>query len=60
MNVFNEQTLAALRTHGFENTAVFVEHITRLINILNVDSSNVGGRLNDPDRAVVNSVDDQV
>ena len=59
MNVFNEKTLAALRTHGFENTDVFAQHITRLINILNVGSPNVGGRFNDPDHAVVNSVDDQ-
>ena len=58
VNVFNEKTLADLRTNIYEDTSVFVEYVTRILNILNVGSPEIGGRLKDPDRAVVKSPDD--
>ena len=33
-------------------------YVTRLLNILNVGSPEIGGRLNDPDRAVAKNPDD--
>ena len=43
---------------NFEETAICVEHITKLWNILNVRSRYTGKRLNDIDREPINSVDD--
>ena len=43
---FNEKTVAALKIHGYTNTALFVKHITRLIKIMNVKSPRDSMRLN--------------
>ena len=58
MNVFNEKTVAVLKESDKTGTTIFVELVTRLINILNVKSPDVGYRLNDPDRKVFEDIDD--
>ena len=50
VNVFNEQTVAALNMYGYVDTATIVKLITRMWNVLNIKSSVYGIRLNDPDR----------
>ena len=58
MNVFNEKTVAVLKESDKTGTTIFVELVTRLINILNVKSPDVGYRLNDPDKKVFEATDD--
>ena len=58
MNVFNEKTIAVLKEMDKEGTTIFVEQVTRLINILNVKSPVVGKRLNDTDRETFQGTDD--
>ena len=49
-NVFNEKTSAELLCRGKTDTAVFVEAVTKLWNILNIKNPNKDKRLNDPHR----------
>ena len=57
VNVFNEKTSAVLRKRGNIGTAVFVENITKLFNMLNVKSPEAVRQLNDPDRALFSTYD---
>ena len=59
VNVFNEKTSAVLRKRGNIGTAVFVENMTNLFNMLNVKSPEAARQLNDPDRAVFSTYDDE-
>ena len=59
VNVFNEKTSAVLRKRGNIGTAVFVENITKLFNMLNVKSPEAARQLSDPDRAVFSTYDDE-
>ena len=59
LNIFNEKTVAALRLEGREETARFIELVTRMWNMLNIKSVNAGKRLNDPDRYAFTSSDDK-
>ena len=59
LNIFNEKTVAALRLEGREETARFIELVTRMWNMLNIKSVNAGKRLNDPDRYAFTSSDDE-
>ena len=47
-NAFNENTVAVLRLKGFNETATFVNLITKLWNVLNVNSPDKGRRLQHP------------
>ena len=49
-NVFNEKTVSALKIREMNDTATFVEHVTKMWNILNVRSTTKGFHLNDEDR----------
>ena len=49
-NVFNEKTIVALEERGMRGTAYFVKNVTRMWNILNIRSNEIGYRLNDQDR----------
>ena len=57
-DVFNEKTVAALKLKGFEETARFIDLITKLWNILNIKSPHKGRRLQDPLREPFTSPDD--
>ena len=57
-NIFNEKTIAALRKHGYDETSTFLSRVTRMWNILNVKSPDVGVRLNDPDRYTISDAND--
>ena len=57
-NIFNEKTIAALRMHGYDETSTFLSRVTRMWNILNVKSPDVGVRLNDPDRYTISDAND--
>ena len=50
LNIFNEKTVAALQIDGYEETATFVHHVTRLFHMLNVKDLYSGQAYNDPDR----------
>ena len=59
VNVFNDKTCAVLDGKvGMEGTAKFVKLITRMWNILNIRSRDIGIRLNDPDRLPVTDPND--
>ena len=58
LNVFNEKTIAALKQNNFDETAIFVEHVNKMWNILNVRSRYTGERLKDTNREPINSIDD--
>ena len=58
LNVFNEKTVAALKQNNFDETAIFVEHVNKMWNILNVRSRYTGERLKDTNREPINSTDD--
>ena len=58
LNVFNEKTVAASKQNNFDETAIFVEHVNKMWNILNVRSRYTGERLKDTDREPINSIDD--
>ena len=50
-NIFNEKTCVALDGKpGKEGAMKFVRYVTRMWNILNIRSTDIGYRLNDPDR----------
>ena len=57
-NVFNEKTIACLKRHGKEDTARFVEFVTRMWKILNIKSPYAGKNLNDKDREKITTTDD--
>ena len=57
-NIFNEKTIAASRMHGYDETSTFLSRVTRMWNILNVKSPDVGVCLNDPDRYTMSDADD--
>ena len=56
-NVFNEKTVAELTSHGYSDTAMFVEHVTRLWNCLNVKTTDAGRNLNDSNREPCRSLE---
>ena len=58
VNVFNEKTIARLKIHGKNDTARFVEFVTRMWNILNIKSPSAGRHLNDKDREKICAPDD--
>ena len=58
LQIFNEKTVAALKADGKLDTAIFVEYITRMWNILNTRSPSAALRLNDADRAPIKSIAD--
>ena len=58
LNLFNEKTVAVLRTDGNHGTATFVRHVTRLFHMLNVKNLYSGQAYNDPDREAYRSIDD--
>ena len=49
-NIFNEKTSVELLCRENTDTAVFVEAVTKLWNILNIKNPNTDKRLNDPHR----------
>ena len=57
-NVFNEKTVACLKTNGRTDTALFVELVTRMWKMLNIKSPDAAENLNDPDREKFSSEDD--
>ena len=57
-NIFNEKMIVALRMHGYDETSTFLLSVTRMWNILNVKSLDVGVRLNDPDRYTISDAND--
>ena len=57
-NIFNEKTIACLRRHGRNETARFVEIVTRMRKILNIKSPDAGRNLNDKDREKIAATDD--
>ena len=50
MNIFNEETVASLFLHKLDDTAIFVQAVTKLWNCLNVKSPDAECNLNDPNR----------
>ena len=58
LNLFNEKTVAVLRTDDNHGTATFVRHVTRLFHMLNVKNLYSGQAYNDPDRETYRSIDD--
>ena len=58
VNVFNEKTVACLKIQGKNDTARFVEFVTRMWNILNIKSPSAGRHLNDKDREKICEPDD--
>ena len=59
LKIFNEKTEAALRCDGHSNTAYFIQHVTKMFNIVNVKRPNVHKILNDPNRAQIEFVEDE-
>ena len=58
LNIFNEKTVAALMLRKCDDTAVFVEHVTRMWNMLNIKTSRDGTNLNNKDRLPFTLADD--
>ena len=54
----NEKTIACLRHHGRNETARFVEIVTRMWKILNIKSPDARRNLNDKDREKIAATDD--
>ena len=48
VNVFDEKVIAALKKYKYDDTALFVERVTKMWHILNI--KNVCNYMNDPDR----------
>jgi len=64
LNVFCDQTAAALKTSehstsAWVSTADFIQIVSKLWKLLNCKSAFQASRFNDPDRAVVDSVDEE-
>ena len=59
MNFFNEKTVTALFQHGYNDTATFVNSVTKLWNCLNVKSPDAGRNLNDTNREPIRESDDE-
>ena len=59
MNIFNEKTVAELKVQGCNETATFVDHVTKLWNCLNVKSKDAGRNLNDRNREPFKSLEDE-
>ena len=57
-NVFNEKTVVALKLRKMDDTATFVEHVTKMWNIINVRSTSSGFHLNDNDRYPITNPND--
>ena len=53
LNIYNEKTVAA-----YDDTAVFVEHVTRMWNMLNIKTPHDGINLNNKDRLPFTLADD--
>ena len=53
VNVFNEKTCVALAKMEMEGTRIFVENVTKMWKILNINSPNAVRNLNDKDREPV-------
>ena len=58
-NVFNEKTVAELSSHGYSDTATFVEQVTRLWNCLNVKTTDDGRNINDSNIEPFRSLEDE-
>ena len=57
LNIFNERsfsaatkTVAALKLRKCDDTALFVEHVTKMWNMLNIKTPHDGTKLNNDDR----------
>ena len=57
-NIFTEKTVAALSLCKCDDTAVFVEHVTRIWNMLNIKTPRDGANLNNKDRLLFTLADD--
>ena len=51
--------MAELTSHGYTDTATFIEHATRLWNCLNVKTTDAGRNLNDSNREPFRSLEDE-
>ena len=49
-DVFNEKTVVALEQRNLVGTAIFVNMVNKMWNIINIKSPHAGFRTNDPDR----------
>ena len=58
LNNYNEKTVASLQIDGYEETATFVHHVTRLFHMLNVKDLYLGQDYNDPDGEPYRAVTD--
>ena len=58
LNIFNEKTVAALKLRKCDDTALFVEHVTKMWNMLNIKTPHDGTKLNNDDRYPFTSEDD--
>lgn len=58
-NVFNEKTVAVLKSNGSNATGEFVHLVTRMMNILNVKSPHTARKMNDPDRKIITHKNDE-
>ena len=56
--VFNESTINALKLYGFNDTATIVGIFTKLWNVLNVKTTNIGKRKGDITRDPVKHIQD--
>jgi len=60
--IFSESTSGALRIYGkdersqWNDTAIFIEIITKLWNVLNVKTTSIGKRKRDPSKDVISSI----
>ena len=59
MNIFNEKTVAELKVQDFNETAKFVDHVTKLWNCLNVKSTDAGQNLNDRNIEPIRTLEDE-
>ena len=59
VNIFNEKTVAALKDNSLDETVLFVQIITRMLNILNVRKVITGCRLNGDELMPFRSIDDK-
>ena len=59
LNVFHEKTVTALKQKKLYDTAIFIEKVMKIWNILNVKSPWDGKNLNDPDRFPIKDPNDE-
>ena len=58
LKIFNEKTIAALKLRKCEDAALFVEHVTRRWNMLNIKIPRDGTNLNNEDNVPLTSEND--